>query len=75
VGNATKILFNDGDSMQQKLDNGSLIGSADIGFTLDSFFSFHVDMESGHLWLRAEDGEAAPDFSINESGHLIYSLQ
>lgn len=73
IGNADGIVFADGESLQDKLDNGSLKGADAVAVALDSFYCFRLG-DNGHLYISvADDSEAAP-FSLDENGHLIYTI-
>lgn len=76
AGNAAAIRFQDGMSMQEKLDAGALNGKdgADgIHATLAGMYYFRIG-DDGHLYAGMADGAAAPPLSIDENGHLIYTI-
>lgn len=74
AGNAAAIRFADGESMQDKLENGALTGPAGVSVALNSLFYFRVDAMSGHLLVGVAEGAPAPPFSIDAEGHLLYTI-
>lgn len=77
AGNAAQILFSDGKSMQQKLDDGELRGAdgADgVHAALTGIYYFRIG-EDGHLYVGVADDAAQPPFAIDASGHLIYTIE
>lgn len=70
-GNADHIRFEDGETLTQKFNAGTLNASI-----LDSegLFYFYVDPEDGHLYVTASEGMEADDFEIDENGHLVFTL-
>ena len=74
TGNAEQILFSDGQTMQQKLDSGALNGKDGVALSFDSYYTFRV-ADNGHLYVGvAEEGEQ-PQLTINQDGHLIYTVE
>ncbi|MCR4963284.1 MAG: hypothetical protein K6B40_05325 [Firmicutes bacterium] len=67
------ILGADGDTMQQKLDNGDFNG-VDALSVMNHMYKMFVDPEDGHLKICIPDGSAPPPLSIDNSGHLIYTV-
>lgn len=74
-GNAAQVLFSDGQSMQDKLDNGELRGSDAVNAAVSGMFYLRVDEGNGHLYIGVADGAAQPPLSINNDGHLIYTIE
>ena len=74
IGNAAEILFADGESFQDKLDHGDFRGKDGVSVVEEGLYYLRVDSEDGHLYVGVADGGAKPPLSINEQGHLIYSI-
>lgn len=73
-GNAAQIRFNDGETMQDKLDGGRLQGPAGVSLAADGMYYLRYDPQDGHLYVGvAQDGEQPP-LSINAQGHLLYEI-
>lgn len=70
TGNASNIIFDDGESVAEKFDNDKLIAMVHTGAGL-FYFSLGAD---GHLYLTASENVKEGDFQIDENGHLLYSL-
>lgn len=73
AGNASQIKFADGETMQQKLDNGDFNG-VDALSVMNHMYKMFVDLDDGHLKMCIPDGSAPPPLSIDNSGHLIYTV-
>lgn len=73
AGNASQILFSDGQTMQEKLDAGELNGTDGVALAFDSYYTFRVG-ENGHLYVGVADGTEQPSLAIDENGRLIYSV-
>lgn len=73
AGNADQIKFSDGDSFQEKLDSGALRGADAVVSSSDGMYHFFVGGD-GHLYLVSRSQAQEDAFSIDERGHLIYSL-
>ncbi len=73
AGNAEQILFSDGESFQDKLDQNLLKGQDGQCF-FDRMYYFRVDAENGHLYVGVADDDSPPPLSIDENGHLIYTI-
>ncbi len=73
-GNAKAICFEDGSTMQEKLDNNEFNGKDGVSVALDAIYYFRVG-EDGHLYIGVADGAAQPPFSIDVRGHLIYTIE
>lgn len=74
-GNAGQILFSDGQSFQDKLDSGLLQGSNGISAAANGMYYFRYEPSNGHLYVGVADGAEQPPFSINQDGHLIYTIE
>lgn len=70
-GNAEQIIFDDGDTVQDKLDSGALNGRDGVSLQLNGLYHFKV--ENGNLILYAPDDVEQPPFSI-VNGELIYEI-
>jgi|GEM_PF-6979335 len=73
-GNAEEIRFEDGETMQEKLDNQSLRGPAGATVALDAVYYFRVGGD-GHLYVGVAEGAPQPPLSINGDGDLIYTIE
>ena len=73
AGNAAQILFSDGESFQQKLDSGDFNG-VDALSVMNHMYKMFVDPANGHLYIAIPDGSAPPPLSIDNNGHLIYTV-
>lgn len=73
VGNARQVTFADGETMQEKLDDGDLNGADGVVSTSDGMYYFYLD-GNGHLMLVTRSEVQGEAFSINEEGHLIYTV-
>lgn len=73
AGNAGSIRFTDGLSLQEYLDSGLLHGKDAPGTVQDGYCYFYVD-DAGHLQLVCRDDVDEKAYSINEEGHLIYTI-
>lgn len=71
TGNADQILFDDGDTMQEKVDRGDFNGLDGVSLQLNGLYHFKV--ENGNLILYAPDDVGQPPFSI-VNGELIYEI-
>ena len=71
IGNANEVIFDDGYTMQEKLDNGDLNGTDGVTAYVDGWAAFEID-EYGHLLVTTSTDDQA--FTINESGNLIYTI-
>lgn len=74
-GNAAAIRFSDGQSFQDKLDSGALKGADGVSAALSGMYYFRYDETDGHLYIGVADDAAAPPLSIDQSGHLIYTIE
>lgn len=74
IGNANEIRFDDGTTMQEKLDSGDLNGVSGPVSVQDRMCYFYVDSDTGHLHLVAREDVDSDAYSINEDGHLIYTI-
>ena len=72
-GNAKQIVFLDGANLQAKLDNGDLNGTDGVVSTSDGLYYFYVGGD-GHLYLVTRSQVQGEAFSINNQGHLIYTV-
>ena len=72
-GNASQIVFADGQTMQEKLDAGELNGRDGVALAFDSYYTFRVG-DNGHLYVGVAEGTQQPALSIDENGRLIYSV-
>lgn len=72
-GNAAQIKFDDGETMQQKLDGGEFNG-VDAFSVMNHMYKLFVDSADGHLKACLPSDEMAPPLSIDERGHLIYTI-
>lgn len=72
-GNAAQIKFSDGLTIQEKLDNGDLNGADGVLNNSEGLYCFYVGGD-GHLYLMTRSQEQAQAFSIDERGHLLYTL-
>ena len=70
VGNSQDILFEDGESLQSKFDSGKTTLGVLTG---QGMFYFYV-AEDGHLKVVTNGNIDEEDFSLNEEGHLIYTV-
>ena len=61
--------------MQDKLDNGELRGSDAVNAAVSGMFYLRVDEGNGHLYIGVADRAAQPPLSINNDGHLIYTIE
>ena len=69
-GNAEQIKFEDGESLVQKFNAGTLNASL-----LDNEGMFYCSVgDKGHLYINASEGIEEGDFSIGSDGHLLYTL-
>ncbi|MCR4963285.1 MAG: hypothetical protein K6B40_05330 [Firmicutes bacterium] len=73
AGNAGQILFSDGESFQDKLDQNVLKGQDGQCF-FDRMYYFRVDAANGHLYVGVADDAGPPPLSIDSRGHLIYTI-
>lgn len=71
-GNANEIVFSDGESLTQKFDAGTLNASL---LNSNGLFYSEVDPSDGHLYLTASECIDENAFSIDQNGHLIFSLE
>ena len=74
-GNASQILFSDGESFQDKLDAGRLQGADGVSVALAGIYYLRYDQGDGHLYVGVADGAQQPPLSIDSSGHLIYTIE
>lgn len=74
IGNANEIRFTDGMTMQEKLDSGDLNGISGNVSVQDRMCYFYVDQKTGHLHLVARNDVDATAYTINDDGHLIYTI-
>lgn len=74
-GNADEIIFRDGQSFQEKLDAGELKGADGVSARADSLYYFRYDATDGHLYVGVADDAEQPPFSIDQNGHLIYTIE
>lgn len=72
--NASQIKFSDGQSFQDKLDNGSLKGDDGVSIATNSFFRMYVDQITGDLVVVVADGAEKPPFTLEENGDLYYTI-
>ncbi len=72
AGNADDIVFEDGDTLEEKFSAGTLNASL---LNSEGMFYFYIDPADGHLYVVAADGMSADDFWIDEDGHLQYALR
>ena len=70
-GNAGEIVFADGETIEQKFAAGTL--NAEL-LTGEGMFYFYIDSADGHLKVVASEAMDEDDFSIDEDGHLLYTL-
>ena len=70
-GNAEQIVFPDGETLTQKFNAGTLNASL---LDSDGLFYFYVDPKDGHLYVTASDSIDEDDFTVDENGHLVYTL-
>ena len=75
AGNAASIRFSDGQSFQDKLDAGALKGADGVSAALSGMYYFRYDETDGHLYVGVADDGPAPPLSIDQSGHLIYTIE
>lgn len=73
TGNAASIKFGDGETMQQKLENGDFNG-VDAVSVINHMYKLYVDAEDGHLKVCLPSDAATPPLSIDNNGHLIYTV-
>lgn len=71
IGNADQIVFEDGYTMQEKLDAGDLNGKDGVTAYVDGWAAFEID-EYGHLLVTVSADDNS--FTIDENGHLIYTI-
>ena len=71
AGNADQIKFEDGETLVQKFDAGTLNASL---LNNEGMFYFYVDPADGHLYVTASEGMEEEDFTIADDGHLLYTL-
>ena len=74
-GNAASVCFSDGQSFQDKLDAGALKGADGVSAALSGMYYFRYDSGDGHLYVGVADGAQAPPLSIDQNGHLIYTIE
>ena len=74
TGNAAEIVFTDGETMQEKMDNGDFDGKETADVAVGGFYYLEV-REDGHLYLITSSESTVPPLSINDEGHLIYTLE
>ena len=75
AGNAASVRFSDGQSFQDKLDAGALKGADGVSAALSGMYYFRYDETDGHLYVGVADDGPAPPLSIDQSGHLIYTIE
>ena len=75
AGNAASVRFSDGQSFQDKLDAGALKGADGVSAALSGMYYFRYDATDGHLYVGVADDAEAPPLSIDQSGHLIYTIE
>ena len=75
AGNAASVRFSDGQSFQDKLDAGALKGADGVSAAIDGMYYFRYDETDGHLYVGVADDAEAPPLSIDQSGHLIYTIE
>lgn len=73
TGNASQVRFNDGISMQDKLDVGDLNGKDGVVVATSGFFALNVN-SYGHLVVTVTDDAEFPPIRIDDNGHLIYTI-
>ena len=70
-GNSSDIVFDDGENLQDKLDNG---GFNDWdGNLYDGYASFFVNSQ-GHLIVTLATGNGYNPYEVDENGHLILTV-
>ena len=74
-GNAAQVKFSDGQSFQDKLDAGQLKGADGVAAALSGMYYFRYDATNGHLYVGVASGAGQPPLSIDQSGHLIYTIE
>lgn len=74
-GNAAQVRFSDGQSFQDKLDAGQLKGADGVAATLSGMYYFRYDATDGHLYVGVAAGGSQPPLSIDNDGHLIYTIE
>ena len=65
-----KLDINDGNGNITTTPN--LMAHDEVSVPMNGYFKVYV--EDGHLKLMCEDGATPPPFSINEDGHLLYTV-
>lgn len=74
ANNASQIKFNDGQSFQDKLDNGSLKGNDGVSISTNSFYRMYVTQTTGDLMIVVADGAEKPPFTLKDNGDLVYII-
>ena len=74
-GNAAQVKFSDGQSFQDKLDAGQLKGADGVAAAISGMYYFRYDATDGHLYVGTASGAGQPPLAIDNSGHLIYTIE